>query len=496
MYSFGVILYEIVTRKKFLIEEGWSFFHLLEEKIIEGVRPTLPLSPFSSLLEHCWSGDASLRPSFSSILLFLSQNSQALQSQTEPIPFLDSHYKRGTKSHPGPPKPSSPNLKAVKSPRMTLQRDLFTASTPSFSLTIRNPKKQKRKSIYYEGNEEESDPIEQSSQYPRFTSHNDLSHVFPQKEENPLNKNLNKSLLTSSPPPKRPTSPPPRRPNSPPPTSPSKTPSSSKTPAITISTSRKSSSLSSSPSNSPSSSPILLSSSVPSGTPLIQIPSFSTPPSQRNSDPKEEREKEEESKKLLSTSKNKKKELFSFDLKLEEKISPRKEIFSISKENSLEDNEIDKKLDSLFSRAPPSPSLIYDFLDGKFEEEMETNAKDFYFDESIITPRSFSSPMLSRETDFPSFPSRGSSNDESLDSIEKILKIEFEIEENLFSDYFVDDEIHCICCVGNYLWVAVESERLYIFHFKLLEKQKRFFNFFFFFFSFKFLFETELFVQN
>ena len=66
IYSFGVILWELCTRKQFFSEI--SFMSALEQKVIEGERPGIPstcLAEYKTLIENCWSGDPYQRPSFS-----------------------------------------------------------------------------------------------------------------------------------------------------------------------------------------------------------------------------------------------------------------------------------------------------------------------------------------------------------------------------------------------------------------------------------------------
>jgi len=68
VYSFGVILYEMLTRNQFFEEE--RFFSRMEQKIIAGERPELPhcYPEIESLVRSCWDGDASRRPSFADII--------------------------------------------------------------------------------------------------------------------------------------------------------------------------------------------------------------------------------------------------------------------------------------------------------------------------------------------------------------------------------------------------------------------------------------------
>ena len=68
VYSFGVILWEMSTRGIFFGEI--KFMSELEEMVRGGKRPEIPQScsaPYRSLIESCWSQDASERPTFSEV---------------------------------------------------------------------------------------------------------------------------------------------------------------------------------------------------------------------------------------------------------------------------------------------------------------------------------------------------------------------------------------------------------------------------------------------
>jgi serine/threonine protein kinase len=74
VYSFGIVLWELATR-----QEPWSelpsdeamFFEELNQALMTGRRPHIPdevteqFPRFVTLMQHCWSGDARDRPTFS-----------------------------------------------------------------------------------------------------------------------------------------------------------------------------------------------------------------------------------------------------------------------------------------------------------------------------------------------------------------------------------------------------------------------------------------------
>eukprot|EP01104_Vermistella_antarctica_P011534 TRINITY_DN3225_c0_g1_i1.p1 TRINITY_DN3225_c0_g1~~TRINITY_DN3225_c0_g1_i1.p1 ORF type:complete len:2234 (+),score=480.91 TRINITY_DN3225_c0_g1_i1:263-6964(+) len=65
VYSYGVMLWELVTRKEFFKEI--SFMSALEQAVIDGKRPEIPddcLPEYRSLIEDCWAGNPEDRPSF------------------------------------------------------------------------------------------------------------------------------------------------------------------------------------------------------------------------------------------------------------------------------------------------------------------------------------------------------------------------------------------------------------------------------------------------
>lgn len=69
VYSYGVILFEIVTQTRFL--EEISFDYLKEDAIKQGKRAALPADTnpiLSSLIQFCWAQDPNQRPSFDQVV--------------------------------------------------------------------------------------------------------------------------------------------------------------------------------------------------------------------------------------------------------------------------------------------------------------------------------------------------------------------------------------------------------------------------------------------
>uniref|UniRef100_A0A6B2L0R2 Protein kinase domain-containing protein n=1 Tax=Arcella intermedia TaxID=1963864 RepID=A0A6B2L0R2_9EUKA len=68
-YSFGVICWEIVTRKHYFQDE--PFLSQISENVCKGIRPDIPHfipDDYSSLISRCWDSNAEVRPSFNTIL--------------------------------------------------------------------------------------------------------------------------------------------------------------------------------------------------------------------------------------------------------------------------------------------------------------------------------------------------------------------------------------------------------------------------------------------
>jgi serine/threonine protein kinase len=71
IYSFGIILWELVTRQHPFSEYNYQFMFELEDIIKTGGRPTIPADvpeDYAVLIRRCWSPDPTERPSFLEII--------------------------------------------------------------------------------------------------------------------------------------------------------------------------------------------------------------------------------------------------------------------------------------------------------------------------------------------------------------------------------------------------------------------------------------------
>lgn len=72
VYSYGVVLWEIITR-----EHPWSEFqhdHDLDEAVLTGQRPLIPMGchrQWAALIQQCWDGNATARPTFADVCVQL-----------------------------------------------------------------------------------------------------------------------------------------------------------------------------------------------------------------------------------------------------------------------------------------------------------------------------------------------------------------------------------------------------------------------------------------
>jgi serine/threonine protein kinase len=97
VFSFGVLLYEIVTGRLPLQDSGGSIFQL-HAKVTAGSREQIPatVEPFTAgLISRCWDGDPAHRPTFQEIFdqlrrnrfrLFSTVDSQAVEQFLARLP--------------------------------------------------------------------------------------------------------------------------------------------------------------------------------------------------------------------------------------------------------------------------------------------------------------------------------------------------------------------------------------------------------------------------
>lgn len=83
LYSFGIVMWEILTRRVPFDDEPNQFSHNILQIVLSGVRPSIPAgSPTSyvTIMEECWQTKPVDRPSFKEVqrrLEDLKQNCQA-----------------------------------------------------------------------------------------------------------------------------------------------------------------------------------------------------------------------------------------------------------------------------------------------------------------------------------------------------------------------------------------------------------------------------------
>ena len=101
VYSFGVIMWELVTCRVPWLDSEYNFANQILNAVKEGERPTttkeeLDAAPkdFVTLMHACWEGDASKRPDFSMVLLKLRNiNASNIRPRTSKLK-LESELKK------------------------------------------------------------------------------------------------------------------------------------------------------------------------------------------------------------------------------------------------------------------------------------------------------------------------------------------------------------------------------------------------------------------
>jgi len=90
VYSFGIMLWELVERGNPFEEFNIRFMMQLEDKIKKGARPTLREnvrdSVYGKLMDDCVHGNPAMRPSFDVILERLSKMQSENDEKPDPPP--------------------------------------------------------------------------------------------------------------------------------------------------------------------------------------------------------------------------------------------------------------------------------------------------------------------------------------------------------------------------------------------------------------------------
>jgi len=74
VYSFGVILWEMVAQNRYFMEE--RFWASLEKEVLAGQRPDIPSTCFpevAELISECWHQSYASRPSFSHVVIKMDE---------------------------------------------------------------------------------------------------------------------------------------------------------------------------------------------------------------------------------------------------------------------------------------------------------------------------------------------------------------------------------------------------------------------------------------
>ena len=80
VYSFGMIMYELVTCRVPWSNSGHAFTHQIMKAVLRGERPEVTASDlinapetFLTLMRHCWRTDPKDRPTFEAIVVALKE---------------------------------------------------------------------------------------------------------------------------------------------------------------------------------------------------------------------------------------------------------------------------------------------------------------------------------------------------------------------------------------------------------------------------------------
>eukprot|EP00026_Physarum_polycephalum_P000314 Phypoly_transcript_00314.p1 GENE.Phypoly_transcript_00314~~Phypoly_transcript_00314.p1 ORF type:complete len:1738 (-),score=158.13 Phypoly_transcript_00314:23-5236(-) len=97
VYSFGIILWELLTRQHPYQEFDCQFTSQLEQMIVEGTRPRMPVEcipEYRKLITDCWQPDPQARPTFATISTILDR----LLAQFLTVPTSDDSGNKSTGS--------------------------------------------------------------------------------------------------------------------------------------------------------------------------------------------------------------------------------------------------------------------------------------------------------------------------------------------------------------------------------------------------------------
>jgi len=119
VYSYGVIMWETVTREDFL--GHISFMSAIEEAVLNGVRPDIPdecaqrFPEFKELIELCWHNSSDKRPSFKKCIKILEELKENRFAEKPPEMKLDApQQKQNSFNYSKPRSGNEMQLKSAK----------------------------------------------------------------------------------------------------------------------------------------------------------------------------------------------------------------------------------------------------------------------------------------------------------------------------------------------------------------------------------------------